>query len=372
MSYDYNAGKFEAAFVRVYRPRSRAGVQEAIGNVPFLMVWDLLFMCEGESRLFKSFRVWIVCVLLLSVGLSACSRPTLTVPPPPIPATATPTLVATETRIPEPVATELPPTPEPLAALVNGEPITMAEFERQVAGYEAALNASGQDLSTPEGQAALAEARRWVLDMRIELLLINQAAVRQGLTVSDEEVEAAVTALIRDIGQPALEERLAREGLTLEEMRRELQQEMLASRMIEYIIATIPTRAEHINARHILLATREEAETVLMQLRAGADFAALAQRYSQDAYTRDRGGDLGYVPRGILTSPEVEAAAFALQPGQISDVIRSSLGYHIVQVVDRVPDQEISADNLRLLRDRAVREWLDGLRQQAEIQIFIP
>jgi len=78
------------------------------------------------------------------------------------------------------------------------------------------------------------------------------------------------------------------------------------------------------------------------------------------------------VPRGILTSPEVEEAAFALQPGQISGVIHSALGYHIVQVVDRVPDQEISAENLRLLRDRAVREWLDGLRQQADIQIFVP
>lgn len=305
--------------------------------------------------------------------LSACSSSTLTVPPPPSMATATPTLSPTSTAPNEEAVTpEMTPTPEPLAALVNGEAITMADFERQVASYEATMSASGQDFSTTEGQTALAEARKWVLDMRIELLLINQAAAGEGVVVSDTDVEAAITSLVNDIGQAALDQRLMQEGLTLEQMRQDLYQEMTASRMIEHVIAAVPTRAEHINARHILLATQAEAEQVLTQLRAGADFAALAQRYSQDTYTRDRGGDLGYVPRGILTAPEVETAAFSLQSGQISDVIHSSLGYHIVQVVDRVPDQEISAENLRLLRDRFVREWLDGLRQQADIEVFIP
>lgn len=267
---------------------------------------------------------------------------------------------------------EMTPTPVPLAALVNGEAITLAEFERQVSSYEATMTASGQDFSTPEGQVALAEARKWVLDTRIELLLINQAAAREGVVASDADVDAAIASLINDIGQVALEERLQQEGLSLEQMRQELHQEMTASRMIEHVVAAIPTHAEHINARHILMATQDEADRVLAQLRAGADFAALAQRYSQDTYTRDRGGDLGYVPRGILTAPEVETAAFSLQSGQISDVIHSSLGYHIVQVMDRVPDQEISAENLRLLRDRNVREWLDALRKQADIEIFIP
>ncbi|OQA22130.1 MAG: Foldase protein PrsA 2 precursor [Chloroflexi bacterium ADurb.Bin360] len=306
--------------------------------------------------------------------LSACSSSTLTVPPPPSMATATPTLSLPAMTVPneETVTPEMTPTPEPLAALVNGEAITLADFERQVASYEATMSASGQDFSTTEGQTALAEARKWVLDMRIELLLINQAAAREGVVVSDADVEAAITSLVNDIGQAALEERLSQEGLTLDQMHQDLHQEMTASRMIEHMIAAVPTRAEHINARHILLATQAEAEQVLAQLRAGADFAALAQRYSQDTYTRDRGGDLGYVPRGILTAPEVETAAFSLQSGQISDVVHSALGYHIVQVVDRVPDQEISAENLRLLRDRFVREWLDGLRQQADIEVFIP
>ncbi len=326
-----------------------------------------------ESHLLRQLGLVISAAAVLF--LSACSPSPLIVPSPPPMATVTATTVpapmtaapAVETSTPE-----ITPTPEPIAALINGEAITMAEFERQVASYEATMTANGQDFSTPEGQAALAEARKWVLDMRIELLLINQAAAREGVVVSSADIEAAVSSLINDIGQAALEERLAREGLTLDQMRQELQQEMTASRMIEHVIAEIPTRAEHINARHILLPTQDEAERLLAQLRTGADFATLAQRYSQDTYTRDRGGDLGYVPRGILTAPEVELATFALQPGQISEVIHSALGYHIVQVVDRVPDREVSEENLRLLRDRAVREWLDALRQQADIELFIP
>jgi parvulin-like peptidyl-prolyl isomerase len=98
---------------------------------------------------------------------------------------------------------------------------------------------------------------------------------------------------------------------------------------------------------------------------------SLARTYSQDTSTRDTGGDLGFFPMGILTAPEVEAAAFALQPGQISDIIQSSMGYHIVQVVERVPDMEIDPENLRLLREKASRAWLEGLRAAANIQRFV-
>jgi parvulin-like peptidyl-prolyl isomerase len=83
------------------------------------------------------------------------------------------------------------------------------------------------------------------------------------------------------------------------------------------------------------------------------------------------GGDLGFFPRGVLTSETVENAAFALQPGQVSEPVQSELGYHIVQVVDRNPDQEIAPENLRLLKDQAVRAWLDDLRASADIQVFV-
>jgi parvulin-like peptidyl-prolyl isomerase len=68
---------------------------------------------------------------------------------------------------------------------------------------------------------------------------------------------------------------------------------------------------------------------------------------------------------------EVEDAAFSLQPGQFSDVISSTLGYHIVQVVERDPDRSISPENMQLLREKAVQEWIRGLWAQAEVERFI-
>jgi parvulin-like peptidyl-prolyl isomerase len=154
-------------------------------------------------------------------------------------------------------------------------------------------------------------------------------------------------------------------------MRAKLRGDMMATKMATRIAESIPLRAEHVHARHVLLNTEEEARQILSQLQAGADFATLAQTYSQDVSTRDSGGDLGFFPQGVLTSAEVESAAFALQPGQISDVIASPLGYHIVQTVERTADMETAPENLRLMRDQAVRVWLDGLHATANIQRFV-
>ncbi|MBN1876757.1 MAG: peptidylprolyl isomerase [Anaerolineae bacterium] len=262
-------------------------------------------------------------------------------------------------------------TPEPLAAQVNDTLILLAEYERQVALYEASMRAAGQDPNTPEGQSALNEARGWVLDRMIEQVLIEQAAIQAGVTTSEEEVDVTIQSLIDEIGTEAFEERLKNEGMSLDELRVELRREMIATQMANKIASDIPQSGEHIHARHILLNTEEEAQQILAQLQAGADFVSLAQQYSQDASTRDLGGDLGYFPMGILTSPEVESAAFALQPGQISEVIPSALGYHILQVIERVPDSSISPENMRLLQDKAVRTWLEDLWATAEVQRFI-
>jgi peptidyl-prolyl cis-trans isomerase C len=117
--------------------------------------------------------------------------------------------------------------------------------------------------------------------------------------------------------------------------------------------------------------TQEEADRLHDQLDSGADFATLARTYSQDPNTREAEGDLGWFPRGILTVPEVEEVAFSLSPGQYSEVVPSLLGYHIVQVVERDPAREVSPDNLHLLQERALQEWVEGLRAQADIQIFV-
>jgi parvulin-like peptidyl-prolyl isomerase len=141
--------------------------------------------------------------------------------------------------------------------------------------------------------------------------------------------------------------------------------------MTQRIIENVPTTAEHVHARHILVDTSEEADYTLAQILAGIDFATLAKSYSQDSSTRESGGDLGFFPQGILVAPEVEEAAFALQPGQVSGVVTSPLGFHIVQVVERDPARPVSPENLRLMQDRAVQDWIEGLWAQATVEHFV-
>jgi peptidyl-prolyl cis-trans isomerase D len=112
---------------------------------------------------------------------------------------------------------------------------------------------------------------------------------------------------------------------------------------------------EQVRASHILLKTegkdeaavRKQAEDILKQAKApGADFAALAKKYSEDDGSKENGGDLDYFPRGRMV-PEFEQAAFSMQPGQISDLVKSQFGFHIIKVVDKKPAATRSLDEVR-------------------------
>jgi parvulin-like peptidyl-prolyl isomerase len=259
-----------------------------------------------------------------------------------------------------------------VAAVVNSRAIYLADYERRLGQYEASLPAQGIDPASAEGQEKLAWARTYVLDVMIEQVLTEQAADMAGISVSDEEVDAYFEEIIEENGgEEAFDEKLASWGETREDAWAEVRAELIGMAMTQRILEAVPAIAEHVHARHILVDTLEEAERIHAQLEAGADFGSLAREYSQDPNTRETGGDLGFFPRGVLTAPEVEEAAFALQPGQFSGVVASVLGYHIVQVVERDPDRAVGSENLRLLQAQALQEWIEGLWAQAVIQRFI-
>ncbi|MGH7785794.1 MAG: SurA N-terminal domain-containing protein [Candidatus Binatia bacterium] len=116
-------------------------------------------------------------------------------------------------------------------------------------------------------------------------------------------------------------------------------------------------KPEEVQARHILFkfapdapdadkaAARKQAEDVLAKAKGGADFAALAKQHSQDS-TAEAGGDLGRFGRGVMT-PTFEAAAFALAPGQVSEIVESPFGLHIIKVEDKTAEQQRTLDEVR-------------------------
>ncbi len=282
--------------------------------------------------------------------------------------TASPTalqseLAATETRSPDqPTDTPAPPTatPEPLKATINGEPLTLAEYETELARFQVAQAETGTILATEEAAA-------WVLDSLINSFLLAQAAVQAGFVVDEASVQTRMDELATQGGTQPLVDWMAAHNYTEAQFRQALRREMAAAWMREQIAANVEETADQAHARQILLYNSQQAEQVLALLQGGQDFAELAEDY--DPVT---GGDLGWFPQGYLFSSAVEEAAFNLQPGQYSGVIETPIGFHIVQLVERDPQHPLSSDARRALQRLALSTWLVEHRSQSDIAVLLP
>lgn len=253
------------------------------------------------------------------------------------------------------------PTPELLALRVNGEGIPLAEFEAQLAQIQAA----DAELAL-ERQAD--EQRQMALAELVDQTLLARAAVQAGFKLSEADLDAKIAAIRLQKGDESLfTDWLTRNGYTESSFRSALARSTHAAWQRDQILAEVPDPTEQVKARQILVRSRETAEGVLNQLNAGADFADLAFQY--DPLT---GGDLGWFPRGYLTRAEVEAAAFALQPGEFSAIIETEFGYHLVQVVERDAQRPLSPEARLALQQQALVDWLEAQRGAAAIEILLP
>jgi len=156
-------------------------------------------------------------------------------------------------------------------------------------------------------------------------------------------------------------------GLSEADYRRIIEARLLYNKLQELFASRVPTSEEQVHARHILVETEQEAQTVLTRLEAGEDFVSLAKELSADESTREDGGDLGWFPRGVMV-PEFEETAFALQPGETSDIVQTSFGYHIIMVEEYDPERELEPYILEQRRASALSEWLEEQRQSEAVE----
>lgn len=288
-------------------------------------------------------------------------------------------LVTEEAAPPEPTVpptpTAVPPTPtpsEPLAALVNDQPIYLSTYEKELARYEQAQAELGLTQN-----AADVDYRTQVLNALIERVLIAQAAQTQGIEVTPDMVDQKLAELRQAAGDSGnFEAWLEANQWTEEEFREALAAEMLAEEMVDAVTADVPYAVEQVRARYIQVDDAELAQTLLERVRNGDGFSLLAEQYSLDQVTAQNGGDLGYFARGSLLVPEVEEAAFSLQPDEVSEVIAvSSDGgqtvYYLVQTVERDPNRPLTADLRYNLLQEEFETWLDAQWAQANVVRFI-
>tara|TARA_B100000614_G_scaffold211604_1_gene194887 strand:- start:1538 stop:2617 length:1080 start_codon:yes stop_codon:yes gene_type:complete len=290
-------------------------------------------------------------------------------------------------------------------ARVNGELVSREEFDNVVASnisrYEYQSGQTFNDAQRPG-------LEQQVLDGLITRTILEQETDRLGITVSDERFNETLGQFKEQFPndsayQMALEEQGFTEAEFEQELRRQMViEELIRSQVYDQIEVTDEDirgfyddnpqyfeQPEQVAARHIILTTqdvddagreelRAQLEDIRQQIVDGADFAEMAREYSQGP-SAENGGDLGTFGRGQMV-PEFEQVAFSLDVGEVSDIVETQFGYHIVQVTERIPAQtqsfEDSRDRIQQFlteeaRNRGAQEYVRGLRDTAEVEQLI-
>jgi peptidyl-prolyl cis-trans isomerase C len=292
-------------------------------------------------------QIYSFSILFLIMALPSC-----------IPGTAPvlrPTLTLNPILIPTPTQT-----PIPLALSVNGEDITAIEFDIELARYQQAHAELGITVS-------IETATQAVLSDMVDSLLLGQAASANGFVIDDGMLQTRIDTLAAQMGGlDVLANWESANGYTDVDFRTSLHRQIAAAWMRDQITASVTNTAEQVHVKQILLYNEEEAQQALEYLQAGWIFDDLAAQY--DSLTK---GELGWFPRGYLSSQVIEEAAFALQPGQYSPIIQDGTGFHLLFIVERESTRQLSPDALLTLQERAVQSWLIQRRNESTI-IYAP
>jgi parvulin-like peptidyl-prolyl isomerase len=283
---------------------------------------------------------------------------------------ATPTRVMTPT--PLPTSTPLPtPTTSPFAVRINGVGITKArvndELRRQIAA-----NPDQYRTDSKEYAQLVNRLRESVIDTMIEQSLMMSVAKQNNINVSAGELEKALQDLITARGgNDKFEAWLTTFKLTNQDINDILYRQLLTQKVRNWALKDTPTSAEYIRVWHILMASEADAKRLLARLQKGEDFETLAQANSLDITSRGSGGDLGWVARdtGVILWSEVEEAAYKLPINQLSNVVRSPVGFHILRVTGR-EIRELTPDDFAKLQQGLMKDWMNKLKTSAKIEKF--
>lgn len=326
------------------------------------------------------------CVLLVAATAGCHKSPT--------PATTTASAAATNPAAApgQPAATPAKPVPAVLPAVVarvNGEDVKKADFERMIHTIE---GRAGQPIPADHRDEVL----RGALDQLVVYTLLAQESKTRGIKVDDADVNQKMQELRSQFPTAeAFNKALSDRGMTEDSLRHDALVDLTVTKLMDAEVATTPgpsdaeikdfydknpdkfKQDEQVRASHILIhvdqhadaATKAKAKaqivSILKQARGGADFAALARKYSQDG-SAAQGGDLNYFSRGQMV-PQFETAAFGLKVGQISDVVTTEFGYHIIKVTDHKPARTVPFEEAK----PQIAQYLTGQKKQQHADAFI-
>ena len=346
--------------------------------------------------------LFLTLVVTTITGAAACRKP---------PAGSSSTAAATSGQAPEAQpATPAPPAPAkpmpadlpPVLARVNGEDVTKVDFDRLIKNMELSAN-------QPVPAERRDEIFRKALDQLVTYAVLTQETRARKVPVTDAEVEGNIKQMRSQFpNEQEFAKALAARGMSLEKLKADTRIDISINKMMESEASTQQTpgdaqvrefydknpdkfrQDEAVRASHILFKVEEsgdaatkkkvkdQAEAVLKQVRDGADFAELAKKHSADGRAQ-QGGDLNFFTKGQMV-PAFDQAAFSLKPGQISDLVTTQFGYHIIKVTEQrvastVPFEQVSGRIKEFLtqqqKQQKVEAFVNSLKQKAKIEVLV-
>jgi parvulin-like peptidyl-prolyl isomerase len=263
---------------------------------------------------------------------------------------------------PVPIEPTTLPTDEtglPIVAKVNDTGITLADYELTVHRYQS------QPYADPDNLPKI------VLQTMIQQVLIDQAAAKNKVIITDAQVDKEIQSLISTSGgTDGWNKWLHDNGFTEAELRRNMHETLLTSQMRDRVVGDLSAKVPQVHARHILVSTEDQANQLLVRLRNGEDFGALAKQYSLDKSSSINGGDLGWFVQEELVEPELAQVAFQLKVGQIAGPIKTSVGYDILQTLE-TDNRVIDPDKRAQIAQVRFENWLKALAASAKIETYL-
>jgi len=282
-----------------------------------------------------------------------------------------------------------------LVAKVDGQPIYRDQVERVYRSRQSA----GPDSNSPEEAMSF---KLNVLDELINNQILVEHASHAGITVSEAEVDNKVAELQSPYSAEEFRKRIRDQGLEMEDLRKELHQTIIITKLLNKEIVSnikvsdadiaayyernkanfnVPETAYHLAQIEVTpvadpevrnlknddaktpAAAERKIQALYARLRAGDDFATVAQEYSEDPRTASGGGDMGFIPASALDStPQLKQAVLTLQVNQFTGIIRSASAYHIIKLLGKEPAATHTLSELRV--QNAIRQTMKNEREQ--------
>jgi peptidyl-prolyl cis-trans isomerase C len=290
-------------------------------------------------------------------------------------------------------------------AVINGVVITQAHYDKELKVHVDRVSRQGKQLSE-EQMAAL---KKDVLDGLIEREVLYQESQKAGIKVDEQKVNDQMAGIKKRFpNEEEFKKALASMGLTEEEVRTQIQRGLAIRGLIDQkvgnsiVVTDEETKAfydnnpqffkqpEQVKASHILIkveptaddatkaAARKKIEDIRKKLTEGGDFAELAKEYSEGP-SAPKGGDLGYFRRGQMVKA-FEDTAFSMKINEVSGLVESRFGYHLIKVYDKKPEQTIAyaevkdkiAQRLKAQKiEKGATEYVGKLKKDAKIEKFL-